>query len=179
MMKFLSAMVVSIALVSISDAGPFGIFGGGKMSGGCGAGGCGGGGGMSAMSSGSSWGSSAPMMHSAPKSIEVGAARPLDFFVNIERARAGLAPVSVTNDLNVEAAKQAQNSAADGKLGRSGAWQNVARASSDVTPAELVKAWMGDPVSRDRILSADYKTCGFASARGVDGKTYWTLTMGK
>jgi uncharacterized protein YkwD len=165
----------------LADAGPFGIFGG-RSSGGCSGGSCGGG--SSAMmmhaSSGSSWGMSAPTMRSAPESIEVGSVhRTLDFYVNAERQRAGLPPVSVDAKMNadLQAAIDADAAAAAFKMTPVAYRANFARGGS--TPATVVKAWMADPKLAATILAPEYRTCGYAQAVGSDGKKYWALAMGK
>jgi uncharacterized protein YkwD len=164
---------------TLSYAGPFGIFGGRMSGGGCANGSCG----SSAMSS--SWGSSslswgaAPTKHPAAESIEVASVRTLDFYVNAERARAGLPPVKVSLAMNAELQTALEIKANAGVFEHTALpyKENIARGGSGA--AAVVKAWMADPKLAANILSPDYRTCGYARAIGSDGKTYWALAMGK
>ena len=170
--------VCALALCSFSvDAGPrMGRAG----AGGCGAGGCGGGSSsmMGGMMSSGSWGSAMPA-HVAPAAIEVVSNRSLDFFVNAERARAGLPPVTVSATMNAQLQAALTEKAGAGVLEKTDLpyKQNLARGSTSAR--EIVQAWMNKPELAANILAADYRTCGFASVKGADGKTYWALAMGK
>ena len=185
------AFFALLLLVYTADAGPLGIFGGGRISsGGCssGSGSCGGGSSSMMMSSGSSWGSSAPAwgssaptMRAVPETHEVGSLRTLDFYVNVERARMGLAAVIVDPKMNAELQAATNANAKAATLVRASLpyAMNIDRGSSNSTAEGAVKAWMQDEASRNRILAADYKTCGYAKALGSDGKVYWALAMAK
>lgn len=165
------ASVCLLALCTTSQAGPFGFFG--RSAGGsCGAGGCGGGGSSSMMQSG--WGS-APMMPTSPAPVEVLSNRTLDFYVNAERAHVGLPPVVVDDKISANLLATLAANAGDNVRASLPA-ANLAR---NGTAMEVVQSWMKNDQARTRLLSPDYKTCGYAKAVGSDGKTYWALAMGK
>ncbi len=176
----LLSLVLSLTFVVTVSAGPFGFLGGGRGNGGCSGGSCGG---SSALmqsswgSSSSSWGNGMPSK-GAPESIEVGSVnRTLDFYVNAERARAGLAPVTVDPKMNadLQAAIAADAKASRFKMTPVSYQANFARGGA--TPAAVVKAWMADSKLAANILAPEHRSCGYAVATGSDGKKYWALAI--
>jgi uncharacterized protein YkwD len=177
---FLLAMALSV------DAGPFGIFGGRMSSGGCSSGSCGSGGSSAMMmQSSGGWGNAMPQQRIlVPETGEVGSLqRTIDFYVNAERARAGLPPVIVDAKMNADLQAATNNSARanaslnDFKTAKVSYKANFARGFQ--TPSGVVQTWMKVPDLAANILSPDYRTCGYAQAVGPDGTKYWALAMGK
>jgi len=110
------------------------------------------------------------------------------YYVNAERAAAGLLPVELNGDMirgAVIRAKEAQVSFAhqrpDGSdvksvLEKNCGWFGENLAVSQASDARrIVKAWMGSPTHRANILSRHYAYMGVDCQRGADGHYYWSL----
>ena len=110
---------------------------------------------------------------------------------NAERAEYGLAPLTVSEDLNRAAQGQADHQASilemthdgNGGLGerlgavgyRAGA-ENVAVGQQTV--AQVVQGWIDSPGHHTNIVDADMTEMGFAVAFGTDGRAYFAQVFG-
>jgi hypothetical protein len=177
----IGSCLVLLVLAMAVDAGPMGILGGRKMSsGGCSSGSCGGGSSSMGMSVGSAWGSAAPaMQHSSGVQSIASNARTLDFFVNAERARVGLPPVTVIDSMSDELFQPLNDLAVTGGPAKQLKVQYPHVVAKGGTMLEAFQAWMGNEEMRSKILSSSYTSCAFRSVRGTDGTVYRVLAMGK
>lgn len=109
------------------------------------------------------------------------------YHVNVERAAAGLAPltynVSLANAASVRASEASVHFGhvrPDGRdvktvLGdASYAWFGENLAVSTTEDAKrIVRAWMASPTHRANLLNRHFTQMGVAVTRGVDGHLYW------
>ena len=113
------------------------------------------------------------------------------YYVNIERAAAGVQPLSYNSDLGAAAAVRAQESSVyfahqrpDGREvksvlnGASYSWfgENLA-VSSVVDAQKIVRAWMGSPTHRANILNRHFTQMGLHCVQGADGHYYWAQLL--
>jgi len=111
--------------------------------------------------------------------------------VNLERAKAGLSALAVDSRLTqasaVHSVDQAEHQSG-GHVGSDGTrggdritaqgytwcvWgENVAWGYE--TPKSVVDAWMASPTHKANILKSSFVHTGLATARGTDGRLYWT-----
>jgi len=110
------------------------------------------------------------------------------YYVNVERANAGLAPVVLDEGMNRGAAIRASEAQVnfahqrpDGRdvksvLEENCGWFGENLAVSPVCDAQrIVKAWMGSPTHRANILNRHYVRIGVDCQKGADGHYYWSL----
>ncbi len=110
------------------------------------------------------------------------------YYVNVERANAGLAPVVLNESINRGAAIRAGEAQVnfahqrpDGQdvksvLEENCGWFGENLAVSPVCDAQrIVKAWMGSPTHRANILNRHYVRIGVDCQKGADGHYYWSL----
>ena len=110
------------------------------------------------------------------------------YYVNVERAAAGLTPVELDRSMISSAAIRAQEAQVrfahqrpDGSdvksvMNRDCGWFGENLAVSQANDAQrIVKAWMGSPTHRANILNRHYAYIGVDCQRGADGHYYWSL----
>ncbi|SEH27161.1 CAP domain-containing protein [Selenomonas sp. KH1T6] len=110
------------------------------------------------------------------------------YYVNVERAAAGLRPVELDSSMNSGAAVRAQEAQVnfahqrpDGSdvksvVNKDCGWFGENLAVSQANDAQrIVKAWMGSPTHRANILNRHYAYIGVDCQRGADGHYYWSL----
>jgi len=113
------------------------------------------------------------------------------YYVNIERAAAGVQPLSYNTDLAAGAAVRAQESSVyfahqrpDGREvksvlnGASYSWFGENLAVSSVQNAQkIVRAWMGSPTHRANLLNRHFTQMGLHCVVGADGHYYWAQLL--
>jgi uncharacterized protein YkwD len=97
--------------------------------------------------------------------------------VNIERQRAGLRPLNVSERLMVDARSWSNTQASRSRMYHSkmGYRENVAMGQR--TPNEVVRVWMNSPGHRRNIMSPSISTIGVGLAYSSGGRPYWTQTF--
>lgn len=118
--------------------------------------------------------------------------------VNAERARRGLAPLSLSPELAASAQTYAQAMAKGGFFGHEGpdgstpasrneaagyqGWSFLAEniAAGQASPAEALQAWMNSPTHRENILAANARETGvgLAVVAGSPYRVYWVQEFG-
>ncbi len=114
--------------------------------------------------------------------------------INVERQKAGLAPVSYNATLDSAAEKHAAHMAAvrrmahdgigDGDPGaraRAEGWrkswgENVA--TGQTSPEQVVREWMNSPTHRRNIMDPNFRNMGVGLTMGADGRSYWAQEFG-
>lgn len=109
------------------------------------------------------------------------------YYVNVERAAAGLSPVtynvSLASAANVRASEAGVHFGHVRPDGRdvksvlneaSYAWfgENLAVSKTD-DAKKIVRAWMASPTHRANLLNRHYTQMGIGVTRGADGRLYW------
>jgi uncharacterized protein YkwD len=115
--------------------------------------------------------------------------------VNLERAKAGIAPVAWDERIGTAARSHSDDQAAwqtmshtgsDGstlstRIGRVGfAWRALAEnvAAGQPSAESVVSAWMNSPGHRTNILNAQYTVAGAGLGISSTNTNYWTLDLG-
>jgi uncharacterized protein YkwD len=170
---------------------------GGKDAGGCGMGGCGGGAKVAGVQ-----GEAASKEQYVAKTVSVAnnegeddafEKRVLEL-INVERQKAGLAPVSYQGALDNAAEKHAQHMSIVGKMAHEGigdgdpgeriraegwrrSWgENVA--TGQTSPEQVVREWMNSPDHRRNILDPNFRSMGVGYVTGSNGRSYWAQEFG-
>ena len=131
----------------------------------------------------------------APDNAPAQTARVLEL-TNAERARAGLAPLTLNTQLTQAAQQYSEVLATDGcfahtcgpvpdmtqrdaQAGYTG-WTTVGEniAAGYPTPEAVVNGWMESPGHRANILNPDYRELGIGLASGGKYGAYWTQEFG-
>ena len=114
--------------------------------------------------------------------------------VNVERAKAGLAPVAVVGALTQAAQDHSTYQAAQQKMTHTGAngsnagqrieasgfaWSTWAEnvAAGQVDCPSVIGAWMGSAGHRANILNPAMTSIGVGAATGANGVIYWTMDL--
>jgi uncharacterized protein YkwD len=114
--------------------------------------------------------------------------------INVERAKAGLKPVSYNGTLDNAAEKHAEHMSIVGKMAHDGigdgdpgeriraegfrkGWgENVA--TGQTSPEQVVREWMASPGHRRNILDPNYQQMGVAYVTASNGRSYWAQEFG-
>jgi uncharacterized protein YkwD len=116
--------------------------------------------------------------------------------VNAERAKTGVAALSLSTELNAAAQRHSKDMAANKFLSHTGSdgstaeqrtteagykWganaENIAQGST--TAAAAMQQWMESTGHRKNILSGEYEHVGFAVEKAAGGDYYWTQVFGR
>lgn len=115
--------------------------------------------------------------------------------VNVQRERAGCAPVTAEKRLTAAARLHSQDMAANNyfshtsrngtpfadRITRAGyVWRNAAEniAKGQQDPADVMNSWMNSPGHKANILNCDLKEIGVGVARDAGGSLVWTQNFG-
>lgn len=114
--------------------------------------------------------------------------------INVERQKAGLAPVAYNATLDNAAEKHAAHMASVRKMAHDGigdgdpgararaegwrkSWgENVA--TGQTSPEQVVREWMNSPTHRRNILDPNFRNMGVGLTMGSDGRSYWAQEFG-
>ncbi len=103
---------------------------------------------------------------------------------NAQRAKLGVAPLRVDPLLEGMAVRHAQYMAAQRSISHDYFHDRAQQsgypfadirenAAIGFNPVQVVDMWLGSPGHASNILHHRMRDCGFGSARGGDGQTYW------
>jgi uncharacterized protein YkwD len=114
--------------------------------------------------------------------------------VNVERAKAGLAPLSYQRQLDQASEAHARHMAGVGQMAHEGigdgdpgsrilatgfrdSWgENVA--TGQLSPEQVVAEWMASPGHRRNIMDPEYRFLGVSYEVAANGRTYWAQSFG-
>ena len=115
---------------------------------------------------------------------------------NVERQNAGLAPLTLSPQLNDAAQHYSEVLASDGCFGHTcgpvpdmtqrdalagySGWSAIGEniAAGYASPEAVVAGWMASPGHRENILSPDYREIGIGVSAGGEYGVYWTQEFG-
>ncbi len=114
--------------------------------------------------------------------------------INVERQKAGLAPVAYNGTLDSSAEKRASHMANVGKMAHEGigdgdpgararaegwrkAWgENLA--TGQTSPEQVVREWMNSTTHRRNILDPNFRSMGVGYVTAANGRSYWAQEFG-